>query len=540
MKIVHSPDMVAHLWANQSQESARTTTRNFFFLNKVLFSYGDHYVVAAHLENGRILWNDGSRSNTTSRHSAHAWRALTGNKTAGRLHVPCLNYDQLRDLQRLQLSGGGKTLPALARICANQIIDTVQGMAKMRHGAGPMRAAFQKARGLQTSGLELCAYVAKGKRIPKWPLPMLPDDLPADKPAVAALIKSIAKGQMIDCHRGAILTARQNLSNIGQAIDVGGWAVQNIRGSIATIQRGLSDAQRWHETAHGRKSRDVRDVLAELALIEPRALAVVQVWETNQARKEIREILKSFYKSRRVVRDTNCHLETRYYAGKFKNAVGKLTGPEHDTWMPTLARLERCADWQTSTDALKSAQHDMGTAEGYELAHPADALRCYRDALKQIRYTTLHPQFASLHAGELERITATAQARIESLRIEVLAKHARAVADWKAGITSRLPYEAGTFARVRGALVETSRGATVPLLHACRLARITRRVIAAGGASWVDGAGPMVGSFRVQRIGADGSAIIGCHDFDATEVTRILLILENCADCIHVTEELAA
>lgn len=49
-----------------------------------------------------------------------------------------------------------------------------------------------------------------------------------------------------------------------------------------------------------------------------------------------------------------------------------------------------------------------------------------------------------------------------------------------------------------------------------------------------DGAGPMVGHYRVNNIGADGSLIIGCHEFSPAEARRLYDVLTSCPACAEV------
>jgi predicted Holliday junction resolvase-like endonuclease len=69
MKKVHTPDNVAHLWANQHQEEARTQTYNLYFNGKSIYSYGSHFCIAKHVE-GAVLFTEREYSNTTSKHKS--------------------------------------------------------------------------------------------------------------------------------------------------------------------------------------------------------------------------------------------------------------------------------------------------------------------------------------------------------------------------------------------------------------------------------------------------------------------------------------
>lgn len=59
---------VAHLWANQLQDSARNSG-NYFFNKDAIYSYGHHFMIAKHHENKKgkvVLFTTRTYSNTTS------------------------------------------------------------------------------------------------------------------------------------------------------------------------------------------------------------------------------------------------------------------------------------------------------------------------------------------------------------------------------------------------------------------------------------------------------------------------------------------
>ena len=74
MKKVHTPQNVAHLFANQLQSEARTQTNNFYLFNDKIYSYGSHFVIAKHY-NGILLFTESKYSNTTAKHINHVWNA---------------------------------------------------------------------------------------------------------------------------------------------------------------------------------------------------------------------------------------------------------------------------------------------------------------------------------------------------------------------------------------------------------------------------------------------------------------------------------
>lgn len=86
MKKVHTPDNVAHLWANQLQSEARTPTYNLYFEGAKIYSYGSHFCIAKHLDNGVILFTERDYSNTTSKH-----KSIVRNACSHKQVVYCYN-----------------------------------------------------------------------------------------------------------------------------------------------------------------------------------------------------------------------------------------------------------------------------------------------------------------------------------------------------------------------------------------------------------------------------------------------------------------
>lgn len=76
MRKVHPSRMVAHLWANQSQDEARTSNGNFYFTGDTIYSYGSHFPIACHVDNV-VLFTTASYSNTTAQHKSKVRRACS-------------------------------------------------------------------------------------------------------------------------------------------------------------------------------------------------------------------------------------------------------------------------------------------------------------------------------------------------------------------------------------------------------------------------------------------------------------------------------
>jgi hypothetical protein len=81
---VHPADMVAHLWANRAQDSARNgDSGNLYFDGDTIYSYGSHFPIARHVETKHghaVLFTTRNYSQTTAGHKcivARACRHLT-------------------------------------------------------------------------------------------------------------------------------------------------------------------------------------------------------------------------------------------------------------------------------------------------------------------------------------------------------------------------------------------------------------------------------------------------------------------------------
>src|SRR5262249_44911174 len=66
-KQVHTPANVAHLWAHQTQDSARNPGGTLYFRGATIYSYGDHFPIAR-LCRGAVLFTTRTYSVTTARH----------------------------------------------------------------------------------------------------------------------------------------------------------------------------------------------------------------------------------------------------------------------------------------------------------------------------------------------------------------------------------------------------------------------------------------------------------------------------------------
>jgi len=91
-KTVFDTSEIPHLWAHQTQVSARNKQGNLYFQDEVIYSYGPHFAIARHVRNAKgvkaVLFTTRTYSNTTAGHI----RAVRGSIPAS---VPVIRVDSV-------------------------------------------------------------------------------------------------------------------------------------------------------------------------------------------------------------------------------------------------------------------------------------------------------------------------------------------------------------------------------------------------------------------------------------------------------------
>lgn len=526
MKIVMNNEAVAHAWAHKTQQIARNSGRNFYFEGEAIYSFGRHFIIAAHMDDGRVMWNDTTYGSRTSAQQSTVRWALTQQQREEALHVPALNEDLWNDLQRLRKTGNGKVMPKLAKRCADNLVTAISGMSGKRYGCSPMAGLFYKAKRLEQQGLALCEYAKKGRSKPKWPLALLPDELPA-KADLPAFIKKYAAVRLKEQYDRSMADAIPGMRYIREDMDdnyTHPMRVQNYLGTINAAYRHLDAAERDYKILHGKASAAVNKERKELVVLEAWAKPKVEEFKLKSTRADIAIAVRDAYSllRKRKTIDTD-FWRFDYSVRKLKELARDM--PEADLYSALIERLERVSEWDMQLRRLENAKAYILPAEGS--AEAADRKRFFTQASKElgINFT---PKFLALHGEEINLLRTRAEIGVVVAQ-QYLAEENKAILDnWLNGTSNeRPPYELGTYARIRGNIVETTRGASVPLEHATKLARVYRITVRRGGADWRDGAGPMVGHYRVNKIGADGSLVIGCHEFSPTEAERLAVLLDS-------------
>src|SRR5262249_9116985 len=81
-RYVYPTDRIAHLWAHQTQDSARNKCGNFYFTGDTIYSYGGHFPIARHVKHkGKraVFLTTRTYSVTTSGHKNLVSYALRNN-----------------------------------------------------------------------------------------------------------------------------------------------------------------------------------------------------------------------------------------------------------------------------------------------------------------------------------------------------------------------------------------------------------------------------------------------------------------------------
>jgi hypothetical protein len=530
-KQVFPRDTLAHLWAHQSQDSARDSSGSMYFTGPTLYSYGSHFVIGHWLEDGRLLWNDGTYGNTTSKHQSIGRQSVPRYKWETAIHVPSLNQDGTRK----------HGFADNAKRCIDAAMHALEDARKARQRRG---FHIRTARKYLTSAREL--FILTGNKKGAAAVPEIAED--ADTAAIDAVLRQAKRAEYLS-QAETILARVSNLMSdariAASGADVGShqsigepWhgmlspACAVMNGTTAA-RKLLTEAADYVKRAGDKPKRAIQNALKECDALQSahaaQALADTDAAALDNARINLPRLIGAIASFKRGTVEYRMRFGIANSAEKVRRAY------------LAIREENRPADigaWLTRADAVMS-----GAALASEYADKVQELAEHR--ADPVRNSV--PSF-----GELRRVAAHCQipywrARLETLAAEIASareedaarreeRNRAAIEAWKAGDAVRPGADWPTLARIAGDYVQTSRGASVPIAHACRLSRIARRVISNGGRAWEPGTGPRVGHFEVQSIGADGSAVIGCHEFSAAEGLRILALLETCEACAAVVE----
>lgn len=549
MKTVFNAEMVAHLWANRHAHNVRTSSGNLYTRGGALFSYGEHYIVGAFLDTpakgGRplLLWNDGKYSVTTARHSSHAWRALAPAQRAASGFVPELSADDISDHA------------ALANLAHKTMRAAVPVLEKAKKARTSRAWYLEKTRQYLETARALFQYVGDDRaaaNVPECPA--------ADTGAIVAALAMLNRADYLASAAAETKRAADELARALGMIDAGAFSsARAMYQRIAHAQTVAKRARGFYDAAQQKPPRALATLARRIETLraewQPRADAetlAADAREIAECVPILRAHLRKYRQSRRA-NDARGNRAAQWqierFAEKLRDALG--SGPDSPEWSARVAALSAHG---ASAETIAQAWHAL------KRWHRIDAARILHaeleNAAKNAR-DVIAGNGATLYGytidGRLRRYAAAVErgasywrARVaevetlrESARVASIARAAEKIEAWRRGESVRLPDDVPTMVRVVGDVVQTSRGAVVPLAHAARFVALAKRAASRGGAEWADGAGPIVGHFRAQRIGADLSAVIGCHYFTPEESTRAIAAIETAAAARGIVSETA-
>lgn len=539
-KHVYARDMVAHLWANRHPIEVRDAVGTMFTRNGGIYSYGNHYIIAQFMDTpakggkAMLLWNDEQYSNTTGKHKSVVMGALHYGQRQTMVHVPSL---QLSDLHGLA---------GVAKACIAAANEPLERSAKARAWReiyiGRAITMYDSARAI---------YQYLGNKRAAKAVPVLAPD--ADRATAGALLDKVARAERIE--RARILAAQA--ANAFTLVPVAE------KYYLAEVAQG-NTARRYNEYAQMGSAREVCDKAQRTVKICDDAIITYRL-----AKARVPSAL-------RMARDKAASMRDQYLpAANAEQEQVRRHRLEMDVWRleAALARYQRDKEY---THTVSTAYHYMSEDQRgstTSIGTPAlqDRLAAARDraalilAAEAVRNAIERPHnglrdqchryandpkagvpssralrstakdWAELRGGvlptywqeQIDTLLTLADDMKAQYDAEAAVRTAAQCEVWRRGGRHvQVPYDAPTMVRIVGDTVQTSKGAVVPLAHAVRLVRIAKRVAAAGGKTYLNGEGPTVGAFRTNKIGADLSAIIGCHEFTAEESARAVALIE--------------
>lgn len=180
-----------------------------------------------------------------------------------------------------------------------------------------------------------------------------------------------------------------------------------------------------------------------------------------------------------------------------------------------ISRMRKDPQWRLGIYASLAEE-----AAAYVLEFGKDIQKPLQRAIADIYEKRENP----LTPDQLEKMKARAKTERENAKKQRIEKEQREAQDkkeelakleaWKngEGVSVSMRYDMPTYLRIKGKEIETSRGASVPLIEARKLWHIME-----AGAS-IDGV--HIGHYTVTRL-QDQNLVIGCHTIPLEEVKRI-------------------
>lgn len=522
VRSVFDNNMVPHVWAQGVQTFGQNSNGTLYFHGRALFSYRDSAPIGWLMPDGRAaLVSSDSYSVTTSAHQSRAQSA-----TRGACHsVPDL--DALLGNLRPPCSGD---LDACARF-ESEIDSRLSDRARVRQFIADRIAREDSPIG-ESAARYLLAHCGLARSFDK-----IQRDAIAKRERAKAERAKAERARAIEYLKGCAGVYRQGRAAlIGNLTDqAAGYeltdstaparaiaqAQKRIRKARATAGKANCPPAAWRDAwqAHAL----LGDIESDLARAFTDRAASLNALARRRAR-------------RRLISDYRESHESGYGA-----KLSDLSAGAHP-FEVACAIIRAC---NLKARAARSLAHNLGRNSSLaETPHASLIARLFAIAEgceAFSREAENSESKAALRADyDRTRIEREAQARAERE-----AREAQARADWLAGDSSvTLRRNLAHFARdcgaayiravniernesgeITGGILETSKGADVPLTAAIRAFRFIKLVRARGEGWHRNGARVPVGHFQVDSISPSGDFVAGCHRFVWQDIEALALAL---------------
>lgn len=543
---------VAHVWAQNNQAEGRSNNGNFYFRGGALFSYGDHFVVGMIMHDGRVFLNSDSYSISTSRHQSYARSAvshrerfyipdltavadalariahLDGDTRTGVVRGYCPDLEtarrQIREFAVNVLGGRGRgSLPREMDDDSLRALLDVAGLGRSfdkikREAARRIAKREAEDKAAQESHLQSRAEFWAGILPKSWK-----GRLPEHWAAQGETVESVKAGLLSD-------------SKVAEAVAT---ALAHDGIKHAESECGLTEWP-WNGDAREWLSRKNRDALAAQKWAKGR-----KGWKT--AHKAIQRRRAMVLAGMRKLDETRHRREAwrtaRQGLARLRLGLAALAGTDQLTASQTARYSRAVRDAETVGIARDTIEREMAALEAMgglvqaETAPSAPILA--RVALARLR-DALAPLASYAANAQADRATRAGEIR-HAKRLEETRQAREA---WLNGDRKvRLPWDAtraasgGAFLRavdvtrnesgaITGGTLETSQGASVPLVHAIRAFRFVKWCRETATEWHRNGRTVRVGFYQIDWVDAGGNFKAGCHRINWPEIEALATRLD--------------
>ena len=518
--------MVAHVWAQpvrDRQADGTSPNRNYYFIGRILYSYGRHFVVGWRGDNVTLL-NSSNYSISTSRHKNYAWSAAQGRT----VHIHDLT-EVAHYLDDIEGANCGGTYDNYGTKNEKIVPANVRARRKVREFLQSTWADQS------TEAREFLAEFAGFTRsLPKMEREHI-RKMEREKLETERAKKRELKGDVSRLIRITDSEVSERIQEqIAEGLRFGDTYDGRERADDRLLQLGrralaalkFANANNYGKRTIRRIQAIRRKVKAARESLDRKAERYAARKRTLQAIKVMR-VCQKVYDNPEPVEQSRMHPPSPFPVGCNIGWVAE-TG---DRWLLNSAGCR--ADYQTEAEAHKE------TAEifyGFAARILEDSPWCGPELRARIqRYrAAFAPRFESIRAARASRKREAAKREAEDRR----KREAERLEKWRAGDSSIRLYgisddDGGALLRARdivrdestgeitGGTLDTSQGADVPLVDAVRVYRAVVACRARGVAWRRNGESIRVGYFQLDSINPDGSFRAGCHRIHWPEIARM-------------------